>query len=292
MRFLHIGLRVRSACILGLDSEEQRGTSQMLGVRRLKLPDAIKQSPYLLKVYAVPERFSDCSAFPFSLRVVRNLDISFDSPVTIFVGENGSGKSTVLEAIASLCGLPVAGGSKADLASRHEPEATSILAQALRPSFRKRPRDGYFLRAEFNAYFASLLDERKRDPDFWGDPYASYGGRSLHAQSHGESFLAIIQNRFDSGLFLLDEPESALSPQRQLFLLAQMHRMVGTGTSQFILATHSPILMTYPSAQLLSFDDGDIHPVRVEDTSHYQITKDILQNSAAYWRYLGETDSV
>ena len=256
------------------------------------MTDAVNQSPYLLSVRAVAERFSDRSDFPFSLRVVKNLDLSFDSPVTIFVGENGSGKSTVLEAIVSLCGLPVAGGSKADLASRREPETESVLAQALRPSFRKRPRDGYFLRAEFHAYFASLLDERKRDPDFWGDPYASYGGRSLHMQSHGEAFLAIIQNRFDSGLFLLDEPESALSPQRQLYLLAQMHRMVGAGASQFILATHSPILMTYPGAQLLSFDDGAIHPVRVEDTSHYQITKGILQNPAAYWRHLCETDSV
>lgn len=242
--------------------------------------------PYLLGVRAVADRAADWTEFPFSLPVIKDLDLAFDRPVTFFIGENGSGKSTLLEAVVALCGLPVSGGAKADLAANHGPESDSALSRALRPSFRKRPRDGYFLRAEFHAHFASLLEDRERDPDFLGDPYASYGGRSLHTRSHGEAFLAVIQNRFDAGMFLLDEPESALSPQRQLFLLAQMYRMATAGGSQFIIATHSPILMTFPDAQLLSFDEGKIRPVRLEDTAHYQITRGILQNPAAYWRHL------
>ena len=248
------------------------------------------QPPYLLGVRTVSERLAETAEFPFSLAVVKDLDLVFNRPVTFFVGENGSGKSTILEAIVALCGLPVSGGSRADLAGQHGPESDSALSSALRPSFRRRPRDGYFLRAEFHAHFASLLDQRKNDPEFAGDPYARYGGRSLHTRSHGEAFLAIIQNRFGSGMLLLDEPESALSPQRQLFLLAQMYRLAASGNTQFIIATHSPILMTYPDAQLLSFDDGQVHPVALEDTTHYQITRGILQNPAAYWRHLREDD--
>ena len=133
-----------------------------------------------------------------------------------------------------------------------------------------------------------MLDARNADPDFrrWGDPYARYGGRSLHTRSHGEAFLAILQNRIRSGLLLFDEPESALSPQRQLALLAQMSMLAATGTSQFIIATHSPILLTFPGAQILSFDGEALRPTVLEDTSHFQITKGILQNPAVYWKHL------
>jgi predicted ATPase len=123
----------------------------------------------------------------------------------------------------------------------------------------------------------------------WGDPYARYGGRSLHTRSHGEAFLAILQNRIRSGLLLFDEPESALSPQRQLALLAQMSMLTATGKSQFIIATHSPILLTFPGAQILSFDGDVLRPTFLEDTSHFQITKGILQNPAVYWKHLQES---
>jgi predicted ATPase len=131
----------------------------------------------------------------------------------------------------------------------------------LRPSFSRRPTDGYFLRAEFQAHFASLLDARKEDVDFIGNPYQLYGGRSLHTRSHGEAFLAVLQNRIREGLFFLDEPESALSPQRQLALLVLMHELVAEGRSQFVVATHSPILMTYPGAAIISFDNDELRPV-------------------------------
>ena len=138
------------------------------------------------------------------------------------------------------------------------------------------------------AHFASLLDARDVDPDFrlWGDPYERYGGRSLHTRSHGEAFLAIVQNRIRSGLFLFDEPESALSPQRQLALLAHMAALVATCKAQFIVATHSPILLTVPGCQILSFDGDAVREVSLEETSLYQITRGILQDPAVYWKHL------
>ena len=243
--------------------------------------------PYLLGVRTLLERIPS-NEYPFHLPLVRSLDLTFTSPVTFFVGENGTGKSTVIEAVAALCRLPVSGGSRNELAANHGPDSASPLANVLRPSFRRRPRDGYFLRAEFQAHFASLLDARKADPDFtrYGDPYASYGGRSLHTQSHGEAFLAILQHRIRSGLFLFDEPESALSPQRQLVLLAHISEMLAAGKSQFLIATHSPILLTTPGAQILTFDGDVVREITLEETSHYQITRGILQNPNAYWKHL------
>jgi predicted ATPase len=242
--------------------------------------------PYLVRLQL--KDAPDGSDYPFSLPLIRSLDIEFTASVTYFVGENGTGKSTVIEAIAALCKLPVSGGSRNELAGNHGPDSSSPLARFVRPSFRRRPPDAYFLRSEFQAHFASLLDARSADPDFrmQGDPYARYGGRSLHTRSHGEAFLAILQNRIRSGFLLFDEPESALSPQRQLALLAHMSALVADGKSQFIIATHSPILLTFPGAQILSFDGDRLHPTSLDNTSHFQITKGILQNPAVYWKHL------
>ena len=191
-----------------------------------------------------------------------------------------------LASIAEACGLPVSGGGRNESAVRHGPEQHSALGSALRPSFSRRPRDGYFFRAEFQAHFASLLDERRTDPDFVGDPYSRYGGRSLHSQSHGEAFLAVLLNRIQSGVIVMDEPESALSPQRQLALLSRMAELVAAGRTQFIIATHSPVLLTFPEADIVSLDDIPMQSVRLEDTSHYQITRGILEAPERYWRLL------
>ena len=242
--------------------------------------------PYLLGVRTVPERLPAEPAFPFNLPFIPGLAVTFRSPVVFFVGENGTGKSTLLESVAALCRLPVSGGSRNEGTGSHGPEQDSTLSRVLRPAFRERPRDGFFLRAEFAAHFASLLDERRRDPDFWGNPYELYGGRSLHAQSHGEAFLAILQNRIEEGIFLLDEPESALSPQRLLALLALIHTLVGTGRAQFLIATHSPILLTFPQSQIISFDHTPLRDVKLRDTSHYQVTRGILNEPERYWRHL------
>ena len=234
------------------------------------------------KMQSVPRQ----ERFPFNFTWIQELDLQFDNTVTFFVGENGSGKSTLLEAIAQMSGFPVWGGGRNDLTDRFGPERESELAQALYPHFRKRPRDGYFFRAEYYAQFASLLDQRVKDRDFKGDPYGRYGGQSLHTRSHGESFMALIQNRLTDGLFLLDEPESALSPQRQLTLLATMVDRVRKGNSQFIIATHSPIMLTFPGAKVISFDAEQLEPIDFRETHHYQLTQDLLNHPDRYWQHL------
>jgi predicted ATPase len=185
----------------------------------------VKQPPYLTRISVVDEQVGSFEDFPYSLPFVRGFDLAFKRPVTFLVGENGSGKSTVMEALAEICGLPVSGGGTNDSAGAHGPEGESALGSVLRPSFKKRPKDSYFFRGEFQTYFAELLDRRRKDRYFSGDPYARYGGRSLNALSHGEAFLEVILNRMEKGLFLMDEPESALSPQRQLALLARMSQL-------------------------------------------------------------------
>lgn len=237
---------------------------------------------YLQSIYAVAERIPAEARFPFNLPFVHDLDVALDQPVTFFVGENGSGKSTLLEAIADLCGLNVGGGGNADLYTHHE--TPSELARALRPRFRHRPRDGFFFRAETLVNFATLLEERRRDPDFLGDPYMRYGGQSLHRRSHGEAFLAVFQHRIRDGLFLIDEPEAALSPQRQLTLLYLLRDRVERGNAQFIIATHSPILLTFPGAVIVDFDDGALRPIALHETKHYQITRGILESPERYWK--------
>lgn len=243
---------------------------------------------YLTRVQTIAERIPAGCPFPYSLPFVRTLDLTFTKPVTFFVGENGTGKSTLREAIAALCRLPVSGGGKSELADRHGPERGSELSNALRPTFHRHPQDGYFLRAEFHAHFATLLDERKADPDFIGDPFLRYGGRSLHTRSHGESFLSVLQNRVRGGVYLLDEPESALSPQRQLALLILMDELVRAGKTQFVIATHSPILLTFPGARIVCFDDPALCSITLKETSHYQITRGILETPELYWKALRE----
>ncbi len=245
-------------------------------------------SPFLTQLRVRPDAQWDADTFPGNLPFLAGLDFDLPTKATFFVGENGSGKSTLLEAIASLCGLPTAGGGRNEAGAGHAPQTSSELAPFVLGTFRRRPRDGFFFRAEFQAHFASLLDARRADPDFGGDPFAHYGGRSLHTRSHGEAFLEVLSAWMRPGMLLLDEPEAALSPQRQLALLVQLERLCRTQAVQVIVATHSPILMTLPGATLLSFDDGRIAPVALQDTSHFQITHGILQAPERYWRHLLE----
>ena len=234
------------------------------------------------------EKLTRRERFPYNFPWIEELDLSFPNAVTFFVGENGSGKSTLLEAIAGLSGFPVWGGGRNDLTDQFGPEKESLLARAIYPHFQKRPRDGYFFRAEYYAQFASLLDARKEDEGFKGDPYMRYGGQSLHTRSHGESFLALMESRLTSGLFLLDEPESALSPKRQLALLALMLDRVKDGKSQFIVATHSPILMTFPGATVVSLDSPSLESIDYRESEHFHLTKGILDHPEKYWKHLRE----
>lgn len=244
---------------------------------------------YISYVRRNPESSLDVNTFPGSLPFVPELNLEFTMPVTFFVGENGSGKSTLLEAIALLAGFPIDGGGTCDTGASHGLGADSLLANSIRTAFKRRPRDGYFFRAELQAHFASLLDQRDLDPYFrmsGHDPYERYGGRSLHGMSHGEAFLSVMRNRFSEGLFLMDEPESALSPQRQLTLLAIMYDLAQNGKTQFIIATHSPILLTFPGARIVSFDEMPLQTISFQDTSHYQITRGILTSPESYWKHL------
>jgi len=244
--------------------------------------------PWLAGLYRRDDVEADADRFPASLPFVRDLDLRFERPVTFFVGENGSGKSTLLEALAQLADLPVAGGGRNELADRHAPHRESPLAPLLRASWVAKPREAYFFRAENQAHFATLLEDRDADPDFraWGDPYERYGGSTLHGRSHGEAFLAMFGTWLNPGLVLMDEPEAALSPQRQLALLLQMARLAKGGRAQFVIATHSPLFLTFPDAALLSFDGGRIQPTTLRDTSHWQITKGMLDNPERTWRHL------
>ena len=182
--------------------------------------------------------------------------------------------------------MPTGGGGRNELADLKAPHARSELAPFVRAAFRRKPPNGYFFRAEFQAHFASLLEERRADPDFMGDPYARYGGRSLHTRSHGEAFLEVFSAWLQPGMILMDEPEAALSPQRQLALLSQMARLAKTGGVQFVVATHSPIILTFPNATLFSFDGERVEPTRLEETSHFRITKGVLDAPERYWKHL------
>jgi len=247
--------------------------------------------PFLQRVELQPDRVEDWTSYPFHLPFLKNLTLEFTTPLTFLVGENGSGKTTLLEAIADLCRLPIGGGGRTELADDLKNERPrSRLAAALRPSFSERPWDGYFVRAENLVKLADLLEERERDPDFLGNPYFSYGGRSLHERSHGEAFLALFEHRLQpGGMLVMDEPEAALSPQRQLSLLALLHAFLESGNTQVFIATHSPILMTFPDATLLEIAATGIHRIRLEETSHYQITRDILEHPERYWKHLRGT---
>lgn len=213
--------------------------------------------------------------------------LSFHKNVTFFVGENGSGKSTLLEGIAVAYGFNPEGGTKnynfATYDSHSELHNAIKMVRGTR-----RPYGSYFLRAE-SFYNVASKAEDYRDGTDRKVYYAKYGGKSLHEQSHGESFLALIQGNFvENGIYILDEPEAALSPQRQLTLLLEVDRLSKRG-AQFLIASHSPILLGLPGAQILSFDGGSIHPCDYLETESYQVTEMFINNREYFLkRLLGE----
>ena len=237
--------------------------------------NTIYKEHYLISAELRRDKVRSFDAFPFSIPVVRNLEkLTFHPAVTFLVGENGAGKSTLLEAIASAWGFNPEGGSKNFNFATHN--SHSNLGEYLRLSKGiKRPKDGFFLRAE--SFYNVATQIEKLDKELGGPPIiASYGGKSLHNQSHGESFFALLMNRFNGdGLYILDEPEAALSPMRQMAMIARMHTLV-TQKSQFIIATHSPIIMAYPNAQINLIDEKGIKIVSYTETEHFSITKNFL----------------
>lgn len=218
------------------------------------------------------------ASYVYDLPVVQYLlqekRLPFCAPVTFLVGENGSGKSTLIEAIATAFGFNPEGGSRNFTFSTND--SHSELWKHITLAKGLRPRDGFFLRAEAVYNVASDIDDMDSQEYAFVNPpmiIDGFGGVSLHEQSHGESFLSIVQHRFfGHGLYILDEPEAALSPTRQMTLLLEIDRLV-KADSQLIIATHSPILMAYPHAEILQCDENGIRSVSFRDTEHYRITK-------------------
>ena len=230
-------------------------------------------------------RLSDLEDYVFSLPLIRHLEqLKLESPVTFLVGENGSGKSTLLEAIALAAGFNAEGGSRNFRFSTQNTHSQLYRNLKLIRGA-KRPKDGYFLRAESFYNLASEID--RMDSELPGLT-ESYGGRSLHRQSHGESFLSLMLNRFGGqGLYLLDEPEAALSPSRQLSALVAFQWLV-QHQSQLIIATHSPILMAYPEARIYQLSEDGITPTAYRETEHYCLTRRFLEDPERMLRYLFE----
>ncbi|HNO94360.1 MAG TPA: AAA family ATPase [Anaerolineales bacterium] len=254
---------------------------------------------------------SDLNEFPFTVPVIRSLpEIKFTSPVTFFVGENGSGKSTVLEALACAVESITVGTESVKTDKTLAP--VRKLSKYFKLAWTKRTRKGFFMRAEdFFGYARSMRETREELEEEYNKVEHDYEGRSKYAAdlarsayagqlaamknrygrdldnfSHGEAFLTLFQARFvPGGLYLLDEPEAALSPSRQLSFLSALRQMVEE-EAQFIIATHSPIILAYPGAQIFSFQNGAIKQVQYEELEHVQLTKDFLNNPQSYLRHL------
>lgn len=233
---------------------------------------------YLLKISLDRPDVPDFSEYPYCIPAVKGLDELVLHPnVTFLIGENGAGKSTLLEAIAVAYGFNPEGGSINFNFSTYESHSELHKRIKLQKGL-KKPSDGYFLRAESFYNVASSIDEMDKLPSFGPKLIQSYGGKSLHQMSHGESFMALMLNRFrGKGLYLLDEPEAALSPTRLLAMLSRMHELINSG-SQFVISTHSPILLAYPQARIFSIDENGIHNIKYEETEHYIITRQFLNN--------------
>ena len=234
---------------------------------------------FLVRATLRREKVTSFTDYPFNIPAIGGLDtIEFDRPVTFFVGENGSGKSTLLEAIAVGMGLNPEGGSRNfRFATR---ESHSRLSDFLRLARSvRRVRDSYFLRAESYFNVATEIETLDREEGLSPPIIDSYGGKSLHEQSHGESFFSLFMNRLrGNGLYFFDEPEAALSPTRQLSFLSRLHDLVKDG-SQFLIATHSPILLAYPDAAIHVLDDGPPRRIEYRDTEHYGVTRTFLNDT-------------
>jgi predicted ATPase len=236
---------------------------------------------FIQHVQLVEARVPSFDAYPFNLPVVRSLrdKLVLDPRATIFVGENGSGKSTLVEAIAVAAGLNPEGGSANFNFSTRSSE--SPLGRCLRLArTERRARTAYFLRAESLYNVATNIEELDREGAFSPPIIDSYGGRSLHEQSHGESFSALVHERFGaSGFYVMDEPEAALSPRRQISLVARMNDLISAG-SQFVVATHSPILAALPGALVYLLSESGIRRVAYEETDCFRVMKNFLDERA------------
>jgi predicted ATPase len=232
-------------------------------------------APYLRRIWLDPSRIDDRAAYPFCLPFLRDeFDLNFDRSITIIAGENGTGKSTLLEGIAVLAGYDEAGGGKGYRPVDHSNAIEAMggkLSSAFRASWLPKVTNGWFFRAESFFSVARYLDEVS-------SPYADF-----LSHSHGEGFMRFFEERCQrQGIFIFDEPESALSPARQMEFLKLMRRMDQSGHCQIIMATHSPVLMAYPDARLLRLSKYGLEPVTVKETDHYKVMREFCADPAGF----------
>ena len=228
-----------------------------------------KESSYLRRIELLRERVPGWERYPFNIPSIASMNsVAFHPRVTFFVGENGTGKSTLVEAIAAMVGVSLEGGTKNFKGSSKGADSDLYpFLRLVRNS--KRERSSFFLRAE------TMFNVFSEAENYWPSV-------RLHKMSHGEAFLWVAMHRLENGgLYLFDEPESALSPQRQIAFLVRMEQLV-RGGAQLIIATHSPILMAYPKAWIYSFDGGEISKVKYEDTEHFNVTRAFLDDPTTF----------
>jgi predicted ATPase len=242
--------------------------------RKSRLP-----APYLKRVWVDSDRVPDRAAYPFCLPYLRDgFDLSFDRAITIIAGENGTGKSTLLEGIAVMAGYDEGGGGKGYSAVDHSNAIEVMggeLSEALRASWLPKITSGWFFRAESFFSVARYLDEVGRSSEYGPPDYLS--------SSPGEGFLRFFEERCQQqGIYIFDEPESALSPSRQIEFLKLMRRMDVSQNCQIIMATHSPMLMAYPNARLLSLSKYGLEPVTIEQTDHYKVMREFCADPAGF----------
>jgi len=232
-------------------------------------------APYLRRIWLDPSRIGDRAAYPFCLPFLQDdFDLNFDRSITIIAGENGTGKSTLLEGIAVLAGYDEAGGGKGYMPVDHSNAIEAMggkLSSAFRASWLPKVTNGWFFRAESFFSVARYLDEVS-------SPYADF-----LSHSHGEGFMRFFEERCQrQGIYIFDEPESALSPARQIEFLKLMRRMDQSGHCQIIMATHSPMLMAYPDARLLRLSKYGLEPVTVKETDHYKVMREFCADPAGF----------
>ena len=238
-------------------------------------------APYLRRVWLDPSDIADRKAYPFCLPFLQDdFELNFDRPITIIAGENGTGKSTLLEGIAALAGYDEAGGGKGYMPVDHT-DAMEVmggrLKSALRAGWLPKITNGWFFRAESFFSVARYLDRAAKDDPFGGPP------PDFLSHSHGEGFMRFFEERCQrQGIFIFDEPESALSPARQMEFLKLMRRMEQSTICQVVMATHSPMLMAYPGARLLRLSKYGLEPVRVEETDHYKVMREFCADPKGF----------